>query len=561
MNVVCEILLSIRIVRPHKLTGILGWVIVALLLVLQWAMFVRFTHRELLGAYPTGHDQAVYLSQTYEVFDFIAKEGLSDGVRHGLFMRLPQGTMLHVQGALLMLLGGPNRVTALSLNFIYFAVLECVVIYTLLWLTKRWSFAFLGLGLLLTTRSRFLLTGGVVDFRLDHIAFCLFGVFVCLAVRSRVFASRGWSIAAACAAALLILFRFQAALTLGASLAVLLTILCFMAWRGDAGRRTATLERIRGLLLAGALIALITLPAIWLAWESLLGYYFGAASQAQERAAEHSATGLFLYWAFYGPSLLYHLGPVFCALALLMVAAMWVFRNREACQRPVDPYTLLFLGVMLLVPLAVLTIYPVRNTVVVNVVITPALGLLMATVSSLAGRTTPRVIFAVLALASGVCMELAMSARGVPHREPDTVRNVNRLYDEIAVRSRERGWTAPRVSIDRVQEYFFHPLATVRSYERHGLLLRPHALLGTGLQAPPLASALEAIRNSDIAIVTDPDSPEGPGFAYPFNLAMKQAQAQLRETAERYLEPAARFQAFSHRFTLYIRPVTRNVAP
>ena len=203
-----------------------GWLVILLLLLLEWALFVQFANRELLGAYPTSYDQSVYLSQAYETFDHIIKDGLVGGLRHGLLMKLPQGKMMHLQAGLLLLVGGPNRLTALSINFLYFALLQCLAVYTLLWLTRRWSAAFLGLGLLLTTRSRFLLAGGVADFRLDNIALCLFGVFVCLAVRSGVFASKRWSLAAALAAGLLILFRFQTALTLAASLGVLLAIFC-----------------------------------------------------------------------------------------------------------------------------------------------------------------------------------------------------------------------------------------------------------------------------------------------------------------------------------------------
>lgn len=211
----------------------LGWFALALLLALQWALFVQFVNRELLWAYPGSYDQAVYLSQTYETFDQIVKDGLLGGLRHGLMMKLPQGKMMHLQAALVLLLAGPNRLAALSINFFYLAALECLLAYTLVWLTKRWSVAFLGVGLLLATRSRFALAGGMVDFRLDHIAFCLFGIFVCLAVRSGVFASLRWSIAAAFAAGLLILFRFQSALTMGAALAVLIVLLGLIAWRSS----------------------------------------------------------------------------------------------------------------------------------------------------------------------------------------------------------------------------------------------------------------------------------------------------------------------------------------
>ena len=153
-----------------------------------------------------------------------------------------------------------------------------------------------------------------------------------------------------------------------------------------------------------------------------------------------------------------------------------------------------------------------------------------------------------------------MAARGTYlSGEKESVRNVLQLYDEIAVRSRKMGWAAPRLSIDRLQDYLFPAHEAALSYERHGFLVRPQPLLGNDIQEVPSASALDAVKNSDFAVITDVSSPEGPGFAFPFNVSMRRIQPQLHETAERYLVPVKQFQVFAHHFTLYMRPSVQIV--
>src|SRR5262249_47170175 len=144
--------------------------IVALIVIAQWRFFCSFAKREILTTYPIGYDQSVYLAQAYGTFDHLLNDGVWRGIKYGLSMKLPQGTLMHVQASLLLLLTGPTRLGAISLNFLYFALLECFVVYTLHWVSRRWSVTFLGLGLLIASQSRFLIVGGMADFRLDSIA-------------------------------------------------------------------------------------------------------------------------------------------------------------------------------------------------------------------------------------------------------------------------------------------------------------------------------------------------------------------------------------------------------
>src|SRR5262249_36123381 len=154
------------------------------------------------------------------------RQGLLPGLWYGLNMLLPQGVMIQVQGSLLFLLLGPSRLSALTLNFIYFALLQCVLAATLRWLSGRWSLALLGVGLLLSAKTPFFWAGGLMDFRIDFISFCLFGIFMCVVLRSRMFVSRRWSLVVGLVGANMALFRFLTLAYLGGILGLLFLFLC-----------------------------------------------------------------------------------------------------------------------------------------------------------------------------------------------------------------------------------------------------------------------------------------------------------------------------------------------
>ena len=366
-----------------------GWLVILLLLLLEWALFVQFANRELLGAYPTSLRSVR-----------IPEPGLRNFRPHyqgracgGIAARIAHETAAGQDDAPS---GRPavagRRAESPDRAFHQLPLLRPVAvsrrIHAAVADAKRGRSAFLGLGLLLTTRSRFLLAGGMADFRLDNIAFCLFGVFVCLAVRSgRVCLEALVAGGGACGG-----LADSVPLSNGAdhggfagcSARDFLSDRVAQQGRGIEEGGVGARARLG---VSGLLIAAIILPAIWLAREELRAYYIGQAMTGPKiRAAELGATGTFSYWTFYARSLIFdHLGGICCALALVVVVVLFF----AARLRPRDwddetdagtgfPFTLLFLAVMFFIPLLILTAYPVRNPIVANILITPALGLIIS---------------------------------------------------------------------------------------------------------------------------------------------------------------------------------------
>jgi hypothetical protein len=191
----------------------LAWGMLALLLSLQAWQFFDFARREVIWAYPANHDQLAYLDLSYRTYEAMKSRGSAWGMGEGLGFsqeRVPlaaQGAVLHVQAAMMYRFVGPARLAAISLNLAYWLLFEAVFVATVRRATGRWDLAFLGLGLLIGTKSRFNFAGDLFDFRLDFAAACLFGIFICAVVRSRL-RQRRWCAVAGLLGGCVIAVRF-----------------------------------------------------------------------------------------------------------------------------------------------------------------------------------------------------------------------------------------------------------------------------------------------------------------------------------------------------------------
>ena len=114
-----------------------------LLIGVQFLLFRAFASREITWAYPRYHDQLHYLFRSYATYEAFADKGVWPTIwnhlfRYGAAEAIPNGATQDLQAALLYRVAGPSRLTALSLNFIYWAGLQIAVFSTVRW--KTWNF-------------------------------------------------------------------------------------------------------------------------------------------------------------------------------------------------------------------------------------------------------------------------------------------------------------------------------------------------------------------------------------------------------------------------------------
>jgi hypothetical protein len=555
-----------------------GWLVLGVLLALEWALFAQYARRDIVWAYPTSYDQSQYLAGAYETYETILAKGLGPGLWDAAARRAPQGMMLRPQAGLLFLLTGPSRLGALSLNFAYFALLQGTLAGTLLALSRRWAVALFGVGLLLAATTPFSWPGGMADFRLDFLAFCLFGVFICLVVRARVFEDWGWSLAAGSAGALLVLFRFLCMVYLGGILGVTFLFLAVALWLGrrDAAVRGRRLRRLGGLAIAGAVLLALTLPVLWHNRSAIYDYYGVGHVLGPEkliRAREFGADGLWARLLYYPRSLAgRHLGTAFLVLgALTVLAALpaaWVLRRRVSSPGPVDGRaTGLFLAACLLVPLTALTLDVGKSPVVGNVLAAPAVWLVLLPVllltASLPAGAGPRplrwglAVLAVLGVGTGVWTQFQGFSEASPLRRCRAdAEQVVRLFDAIARYSGEVGWAAPRISVDAQHDYTYPLAAAPLAYERHHLLLEPQARLG-GIFAVTEDEAVRAVLDSDFVVLTTHTELGESASPYPFDRSMQEVRPRLAALCRERFVPLQRFHFYWTDVVLYARPAVK----
>jgi hypothetical protein len=556
-----------------------GWLLVFLLLACEYGLFRQYVVREIAWAYPANSDQAAYLSQAYGNYERILSDGFPSGLKSSLLARIATGVMLETQAAVLFLLIGPTRLSALTLSFLYFALFQLVLVYTLRWLTRRWSLAFIGLGLFLVSTSRYFWAGGLADFRIDSIASSFYGITLCLAIRSRNFKSRPWAFVCGAFAALLALFRFVAITYLLGTLACFLVYLAISAlWRrrNDPLVVAQVKRQAQGLMLAVLPIVGLVVPFLIHDRTALYSYYVVGHLVGNEkaiRAAEFGAVGFFNYYFYYPVSLVKdHLGARFIGLALLTLVVFALCRlpsaqrtlpnHRDGRRELQDSFALCLLA--FLMPLALFTYDVSKSPVVAGMLVIPVVWLVLLGglwFSRFGSRGHPtgaaRVALcatAVLTLVAGAWTEFAMNTRKYHTVDREQEQRLLDAYDRIGAYCAEVGWKTPRISVDRALDYFSGPVLSVVVYERSKLLLSPEFTLGSGIAEVGREEALNEVRASDIVVLTTNSVPSDEASPYPLTKSMMAIKADLLATATANMVPLTKLGFAGRELTIFVRP-------
>ncbi len=536
----------------------LVWVLLLALAAGEYALVRRYVAAEVAPAYPGGWDQAVYLRRSYALYEQFRHDGATAAIRSALTGN-PTSTLLAALTQPFFCASGANRPAALALNFVLFLALQVVTARVVLWRTGSAAAAALALGMLLLARTTFLhVAGGLVDYRPDFGAYCLYGILLALAVRSGVFASLRWSLACGLAAAVLCLYRHITAVYLAGAVVPTAAVLLLM--RGGGAR-----ERLRGLAAATAVAAAVAVPFFWAQRETIWGYY-GVAGQAQSamRRTEMGAEtwqGQLLYYPRQVCGV--HGGRAFVGLAVLAgscgIAGLWSARRRgEASAARRGALEMLFAGVCLAAPLGALTLGRTGTSPAVAGVLLPPL-VWLAALGLGAARGVPRRVLAALAL-------LALPVGAVQQwrhfgplgrAERDEQARLTALYDRLGDYCVEASLAAPSFSTTDFREYLHRNQFAVLYYERHGRLLDPRPGLGAELFRVPHDEALDQLRHSDVVLLSDGRADGPDGFRYPMQDDLLAWHGELREVCEREFRPLCGAQLFGQQVTAYVRPAGR----
>ncbi len=538
-----------------------GWFAVAFLLLVQWLLFRQSIEREGLGFLPEGFDQCAYLNASYQTYDVMMKSGFWAGLEWGFTHKNSSGLLLHNVAPLVYLLFGPSRLTSLSIHFVLFGLFQVLLVSVLVQRTRRWSLALFGMGLLSCAFAPYQWVGGLKDFRIDCAAFSLFGVLLCLLVRSGFFAHRSWSLAVGGAAALLVLFRFIAVTYLAGIMGTGLGVLLVVAFR----RRTVPCEQARrqfvNALLAAAIASCVILPAlVWhrrALWDKYVVNYVGAEGDSAIRQAEAGLITRADHYLYYLRSLwTTHTGPWFAALAAagILTSVPALFRARKAGNLVEGSRAWPWLVTSLFIPWAILTITGSKSPVVGSILVPPLLWLALWPVV-LVPRSRPVLegVLATSAIIAALGVQLSAATERPEARRSDdaSAHALIDLHDDLFARTRALNLSRPVVSTGAVHPYLSPWTVSTVCYERHGVFVDPVLALGSDIVAVDDATALTQAEASHFVIL--PNSAELTPSAYPFYESMKRLLPKLREYCRRHMELVGSYEAYGHQVELYER--------
>lgn len=556
--------------RVRRWRAAVPWALLGLVLIGQYALFRAYVAREIAWGYPRLWDQAVYLAHTYEIYDVWRHDGPWSALESAWRSRLPQGLLLPFEAVPLLRLLGPSRLSALTLAFLHFAALQVVLVVTLRRLAPGWCAPALGLGLLWCTHSQ-LSWGGLTDFRLDFMAMCLYGIWLCIVLRSDTLGRRRGAVVAAAAAVLAGLFRHVVFAY------VVATLLAFWVLDVLVTRRYSLPPvRSRGAARALALVTVVLVPWAFAEREALHAYYWvGHVHLGPVMASGMGLSTLADRLLYYPRSLVdTHTGVAYGALAALIlalaVAVRFVDRRRASarCDAPAPALgaAVRLLACATLAPLALLTFDTAKSPIVANVLL-PGLTLLIVLPAVASLRAGVRAVVPLRVLAAGALVagaaqqaELLCAPGPLNGARADAVA-ITALHEAIARVSLEQGWRQPRVFADSSQEHTLPWNAEVMAYERYGTRVQPRLTLPVSHWADaepgPVAAALE---RAQLAVVTRTRRRALPDWAR-FDRAMTPLRGAIMAACRRDFVRAGRFRIHGWNVELWFRAEAQIVTP
>jgi hypothetical protein len=544
-----------------------------ILIALEAVVFFNFYYRE-VAWYPAQHyDQNAYLFQAYELDERVFSKSLGAFFTALRSNENPSGLLLPIEGALAGLLIGGTRLPQLLVLFISFCALQVFAFATAQAVWGRRAYGYLLLGLILCQTTAWSFAGGLFDFRMDFVAYCLYGIWTCAVVRSNLFLERRWAIGCGLIGAFLVLHRFITIIYLlgvcaGFALACLLVGLFL---RGDPDLPERLKRRLLNLALAAVILIVLASPVLLVNWGAIHDYYVLGHATGQEkyvRATEFGVHDLVGNLLFYPKSIVKdHLGRTFLRASLLAIAigaiARLLSRGRNAvvstAPSRTETYLLrnIFLLGSVLGPVIVLTVDISKSPVVGGIVGVPVALFVVALSASDPRelesnfRRTLIVACGVVIFVFGLSTQFQHACRHLPeYAQRKNLEKVADLDRWLVRYANDYDWHNPRISFDVISGWFNSRAITVSGYEQSHMLIDFGTLLGGGIMGVERPEALSMLANSDFAILTTIQK-EG---VYPFYEHISRYWSDLKAWADLHMIVARTVPFDRFTATIYVRP-------
>lgn len=562
---------------PKTKGNFIFWTCFSLLILLEYCLFRNYVLREIANYYPTNFDQAAYLPITYKLYEDILTYGIkpiwmwADNLNGFTTLLFP------VQAALSYLFFGASRITALSINFGFFVLLQGFTLKVIKDISYNHYIAFLILGLLLLTNTIYGDSGSIVDFRMDFIALCLYGITILCVMRSDFFQDRKWSLITALFAILLCLTRI---ITFFYILPIFTAFFCYLLIEKKYLAKTNKThfinlrQKSQNILIILTMLLIVMVPLLLKFRKLFHDYYIVGHITGTEkiiRAHLEEVTDWYSNLIYYPNSIIRnHLGCLFIFISIFCIIVFFLIQNnKQHTSTKISKdfnQGLLFFSLTILIPVFLLTIDFSKSPIVGGIVVTPITLLISWLVIWLYQKGNSKYykdyILAFLCAAVlliGFGNYLAHFAQHGPLYKKENISELTKMYDDIG----DYAATTLKkekilIGYDQVNDYLTNGSLETLYYERHHNFITFNSTLGGRITPIDKKRIIKELSNTDIVILNKNEKYKNEA-PYPFNITIKPLRHWLRNFVEKKFTKLNTYNIFGENFNVYIPPVTMNI--
>lgn len=553
------------------------WLIFAGLIIFEYLLFRSYVLREIAPYYPTNSDQTIVLSNSYLLFESILNTGFFESFKNlYTLLNLHWNTGITVifpgQAAIFFLLFGASRLSALSINFIYFIVLQLVGAKTIKSLSSNnYYLPFLFVGLLLTTLSPLQDPGGLVDFRLDFIAFCLYGIFAISALKSQIFLDRKWSIIAMLLAVTTISVRLITLTYIIPILSVWLIYLILYRLHTPKKELTSIIKtQINNILISLGGIVSICVLFIYLLRKNIYNYYIIGHLTGNEkyvRSQIEGINGTISNLLYYPKSLIFHhLGTITITLFVILLSLLFFTflitkkptKNKNQ-QLLFFKQKIFFLFNCIFIPIIILTTDLSKSPIVGGIVVVPLLLAITIIVLFLYQNSVnvifkkiSLITFTIISLLFGLSNYLNHFGRHNQAYFRQNTLKLTKMYCDIGNYAIKKHWGSFSMMVDQVNDYLNDGALKTIYYEKTGVFLN---VSGTPKLSTDITNIEKAKRqlNKNYIFITNLDRYKQE-LPYPYNVSISPLRSQLKQYAKKKFIVLGDYPLTGYRFRVYVKP-------
>lgn len=526
--------------------------------------------------YTINHDGADVLNKSYKLYALVKNKVSFNQIAQESI--IPQSLLFVLHSCMFFLLFGASRLSALSINFFYFALIQFFGFYVIHRLTNSYKYGFLFLGLVLSLSSPYFWAGGINDFRIDFFASCFYGVFIGSVLNSNVFENRKWTLIASIFAAFLIFMRFIASfyiigiigLMYLAYLMDFITHLHINSYKFNFCIETyPDKKRIQNLLIFSCVFSFFLLLLLYFSKDFLINYYFVGHYSGEEkflRLTQAGVNSLFEYFFYYPMSLLNnHIGFLMLKIIIfIFLSSIFLFfvsiKNMKATYQKnakINFRVFYFLIYSLAAPFVILTTDFSKSPVVASIMVIPFLYLIVYGLWALnskirnKGKIFLEYLFVMMTLACGF-FNFINNNNG-PLYFINQTPGLYQLYDVLINYARINEKKTLKYGTDGIYDFLAYSAMNNYAYEtkRINLSFEQSSELGGSMNAYSKELILTKVKEMDFMILNQTHKNDS-DFLFPSEKILEKNMKSIRKEIQKHFRYAGKFQINNSNFDLYL---------